>query len=233
MLLRLFSLLLALTLLHASRAQAQPIVHAVWSATANSALDAPALAQFQQALNKRGLSSPEVVPTEELLPASEGAENRAPPSLPSARDKEAALRARAKGSSFALLGRLHAADKLEIDLRLIDAETRELKDSTAVVFSTSSESPDLTAAVLRLDEIASRAALARRTQTPEGSSTTPFPVAAPPPRNLVSTGPSLSTDTRGWMRQRWSLLAAAGIALGTATILGIVVAKDSSPRPQH
>ena len=56
-----------------------------------------------------------------------------------------------------MLGQLHLGDKVEIDLRLIDARTGELRDATAVAVATQADSPELVAAVLRLDEMAVRA----------------------------------------------------------------------------
>jgi hypothetical protein len=136
----------------------------------------------------------------------------------------AASHARAKGAGFALVGQLHLAGKIEIDLRLLDAQTGELRASTAVPLAEGPESPDLVAAVLRLDEMAGQADLARRATARDGKGR--VLLAAPPPRTAATDGPQFSGDTKGWLRQHWPLATAVGAAVGTALALGIVVAKD-------
>jgi hypothetical protein len=140
--------------------------------------------------------------------------------------------ARARGAAFALLGQLHLGDKVEIDLRLIDARTGVLRDAAAVPIASGPESPDLVAAVLRLDELASRTSLTQRAEAGGAQPNARLMVALPPPR-IPSDGESGSTTRpggllqRGWLHQRWPLVTAIAVAAGTALTLGIVVAKDN------
>jgi hypothetical protein len=137
----------------------------------------------------------------------------------------AAARAQAVGAAFALIGQLHLGDKLEIDLRLVDAKTAEVRSSTAVALAESPDSPDLVAAVLRLDEAAAQADLARRTAGADGKPRVPLDLA-PPPSRETKDGPTFASDSEGWLHQHWPLATAIGTAIGTAFTLGIVVARD-------
>lgn len=134
--------------------------------------------------------------------------------------------ARTRGATYALLGQLHLGDKVEIDLRLVDAKTGELRDATAVPVATAADSPELVAAVLRLDELAVRADLTRRTEGSGAQANAPLMLAAPPPRIPGESAPGNSQQPQGWMQQRWPLVTAIAVAAGTALVLGIVVAKD-------
>ena len=216
-------------------AHAQLVTAPIWAASQDTVKDAAARARFQEALKARGLGALEVfdlpqdaASTEDVQP---GAGTLRPVDV--ALDKDAAMRARAKGASFALLGRLHrgAPDRTQIDLRLVDARNGLLKDSTAVSLASDADPTDLAEAVLRLDEVADKADLARRSNIhvgqggPEGM----FPVAAPPARVHDESGPSFTSDTRGWLQANWPLLTALTTAVGTALVLGILVAKDSTP----
>jgi hypothetical protein len=134
--------------------------------------------------------------------------------------------AKTHGAAFALLGQLHLGDKVEIDLRLVDTRTGELRDATAVPVATNADSPELVAAVLRLDEMAVRADM---TQEAEGGATqanAPLMLAAPPPRIPGEGEPGGGSQPQSWLQQRWPLVTAIAVAAGTALILGIVVAKD-------
>jgi hypothetical protein len=135
--------------------------------------------------------------------------------------------ARARGAAFALLGQLHLGDKVEIDLRLIDARTGELRDATAVPVAPNADSAELVAAVLRLDELASRTDLTRRAEGNGAQPNAPLMLAAPPPRIPAENEPSSSAPPGSWLQQRWPLVTAIAVAAGTAIILGIVVAKDN------
>ena len=134
--------------------------------------------------------------------------------------------ARERGAAFALLGQLHLGDKVEIDLRLVDARTGELRDATAVPVAPSAESPDLVAAVLRLDELASRTDLTRRAENGGARPNAPLMLATPPPRVPAENEPGGAPQPGGWLQQRWPLVTAIAVAAGTAIVLGIVVAKD-------
>jgi len=137
----------------------------------------------------------------------------------------AAKRAQAKGAAFALVGQLHLADRIEIDLRLVDARTGEIRGSTAVSVADGLESPDLADAVLRLDEMAARDDLARRATASDGKGR--VILAAPPVPASATDGPRFSNDTPGWLRLHWPLATAVGTAVGTAVALGILVARDN------
>jgi hypothetical protein len=138
----------------------------------------------------------------------------------------AASHAKTKGAAFALLGELRLGEKIEIDLRLFDARTGELRDSTAVALAEEAEPPDLVAAVLRLDEIANQDELARRAADKNDKTNALLPLVPPPPRATGEDGPRFSSDAKGWLSQHWPLATAVGVAVGTALVLGIVVAKD-------
>lgn len=133
--------------------------------------------------------------------------------------------AKAHGATFALIGQLHLGDKVEIDLRLVDARTGELRDTTAVPLATNADSPELVAAVLRLDEMAVRADLTRRA-TGGAQASAPFVLAAPPPRIPGESEPGNGPQPQTWLHQRWPLVTAIALAAGTALVLGIVVAHD-------
>ena len=134
--------------------------------------------------------------------------------------------AKSRGAAFALLGQLHLGDKVEIDLRLVDARTGELRDATAVPVATSADSPELVAAVLRLDEMAVRADLTRRAEGGGVKSNGPLMFSAPPPRIPGESEPGSGPQNQSWLQQRWPLVTAIAVAAGTALVLGIVVAKD-------
>jgi hypothetical protein len=138
----------------------------------------------------------------------------------------AAAQARAKGAAFALVGELHLTSSIEVDLRLVDAQTGELRASTAVAVAPTPESPDLAASVLRLDEMAAAADLARRTRRANGQARIPLSIA-PPPGPAPTGGPDIRQDTRGWLRTHWPLVTAVGAAVASSLVLGIVVAKDT------
>jgi hypothetical protein len=139
--------------------------------------------------------------------------------------KAAADAARAHGAAFALVGQLHLGDKLEIDLRLVEAQKGELMDSTAVPVADGPESNALNASVLRLDELADRTSLRRRAQAAGGAANAPLALAAPPPR-IPSPDVPNAAQPQNWFTQRWPLFTAVAIAAGTSLVLGIVVAKD-------
>ena len=49
----------------------------------------------------------------------------------------------------------------------------------------------------------------------------------PVPPSTADTGPRFSEDPNAWARQRWPLLTAVGVAIGTTVVLGILAANDS------
>ena len=139
--------------------------------------------------------------------------------------KVAAEAARGRGAAFALVGQLHLGDKVEIDLRLVNAQTGELVDSTAVPVADGPQSNALNASVLRLDELADRTSLRRRAEAAGGAGNAPLALAAPPPRIPPPEMPN-AAQPQNWFTQRWPLFTAVAVAAGTSLVLGIVVAKD-------
>jgi hypothetical protein len=134
--------------------------------------------------------------------------------------------AKARGAAFALLGQLHLGDKVEIDLKLVDVRTGELRDATAVPVATNADSPELAAAVLRLDEMAVRADITRRAEGGGAQANAPLVFAAPPSRIPGESQPETGLQPPSWLQQRWPLVTAIAAAAGTALVLGIVVAHD-------
>jgi hypothetical protein len=242
MVMRAFALLCLGMTTFVVHARAQTVTAPLWASDPNPERDAPARTRFQDALAARGLGPVDALPLPADATAADdgvpGAGSLGPAAL--ALDKEAATRARAKGAAFALLGRLHPVrpqaaeepgqkESFQIDLRLVDARTGLLKDSTAVAVGAKSEPNDLAAAVLRLDEVASKADLAMRANLAPGATGATFPVVPPPARSHVPDGPSFAADRQGWLRAHWPLLTALGTAVGTSIALGILVARDSTP----
>ena len=134
--------------------------------------------------------------------------------------------ASSRGAAYALLGQLHLGNKVEIDLRLIDARTGEVRDATAVPMNSSADSPELVAAVLRLDEWASRTSLTQKAEAGGARPNAPLMLATPPARSPAENEPG-APHPGNWLQQRWPLVTAIAVAAGTALVLGIVVAKDS------
>lgn len=208
-------LVLALTLAPLARAWAQPLVHPVWAKTTAAANDDAARAQFDAALAKRGLASSEVIPRVVDTP----------PDQPVDPARVASL-ARDKGAAFVLVGCLHAPDSNRIDLRLFDANREQLRDSTAVLLAHDTDSPDMVAAILRLDEIAGRVELVRRSEDGNDTTDSRFSLALPPPQASTTPRATLATDREGWFKQHWPLVTAVGVAVGTSVVLGITVARS-------
>ena len=138
----------------------------------------------------------------------------------------AATLAKSRGAAFALVGQLHLGDKVEIELRLVEARTGETRDATAVPLAAGAESPDLVAAVLRLDEAASRTVITQRAETGGAKPNDPLMIATPPSRPTFENAPASVNRPDSWIAQRWPLVTAIAVAAGTAIVLGIVVAKD-------
>lgn len=145
-------------------------------------------------------------------------------------DALAADRARRQGAGFALVSELRPGAPSQLQLRLIDAATGARQDATSVPFP--SDPAALEAAVMRFDELARKTLMERNATTPGPGLATN--AAASPPRLVldtiapsVSVPPTFGSDPGAWARTRWPLLTAVGVTLGTALILGIVVAVDS------
>lgn len=139
---------------------------------------------------------------------------------------QAASMAQSQGAAFSLLGQLRLGAHHVIDLSLIESGTGVIRASASVPAG-GDETP-LIAAVLRLDEEANRANLLRR--HPENK-TLPFNASMPPTKPSVP--PLFQQDPLGWGRTHWPLVTAIGTTIGSALILGILVAtsNNSSQRP--
>jgi hypothetical protein len=138
-------------------------------------------------------------------------------------DAEAAAHARRQGATFALLAELGPGRPGRLELRLIDAATGQRRDATVLPFP---GQPDgVVAALMRFDEMARKARFgAENGVVAEPRGVTDFAVA--PVAATVSDKPRFSDNPTGWARARWPLVSAIGVAVGSAVILGIMVAHN-------
>jgi hypothetical protein len=137
-------------------------------------------------------------------------------------DRVAADHARRMGTLFALVAERKPGPGAQVELRLVDLSGT--KRDAALVSTSREEHGALDAAVMRLDEEARRIQqLAFANGMP-----LPAPVAAPPetpPPVLVPPPPARATfhdDPLVWARDRWPLVTAVGVVVGSALILSIV-----------
>jgi hypothetical protein len=131
----------------------------------------------------------------------------------------AAKLAREANARFALLGQLRLGDAAEVDLWLIDAATGVLRTASALPWD--GDEPAYFAAVLRLDEEATKAHLEKN-----GSNGVLSPLAMTLPPAKSPEKPAFHENPEGWAAAHWPLLTAVGVAVGSALVLGIVVATD-------
>jgi hypothetical protein len=136
-------------------------------------------------------------------------------------DRIAADHARRMGTLFALVGERKPGPGAKIELRLIDLSGAK---RDAVLFSTTGDDrAAIDAAVMRLDEEARRiqqVMIANGTQPPVpvvAPPDTPPPVLAPPPPPRAT----LNDDPLAWARDRWPLMTAIGVVVGSALVLSI------------
>jgi hypothetical protein len=138
-------------------------------------------------------------------------------------DKAAAAHARRQGAAYALVAELKAGRPARLELRLIDAVTGDRRDSTTLPFP--GEPGDLDAAVMRFDEQARKA----RLDQPEVTRV-PAPalgaISVAPVVREVPDGREFSRDPAAWAKARWPLLTAVGVAVTTALVLSVMVARD-------
>jgi hypothetical protein len=135
-------------------------------------------------------------------------------------DGPAAAHAKRQGAAYALVAELRPGRPPELDLRLVDALTGKRRDGTTVV---AGDATALEAAVVRLEELARRDRFAATHAT----------VVAAPALGEIALAPAeirserAPADSPGtWIRQRWPVLTAVGVAVGTALLLGVLVAHD-------
>jgi hypothetical protein len=139
-------------------------------------------------------------------------------------DGPPAASAKRQGAAFALVAELRPGSPATVELRLIQALTATRRDSATVPASDASA---FEAAVVHLEEIArkerfdqSKAAVLN---APALGQIALAPVEA---RATVSTGARLTESPGAWAKERWPLLTAVGVAVGSALVLGVLVAHD-------
>jgi hypothetical protein len=164
-------------------------------------------------------------PWSSVVPLSESSMVIDVPSAPTLAldDKAAAQHARRQGAAYALVAELKPGRPAALELRLIDAIAGARRDSTSIPFP--GEPGDLEAVVMRFDEQARRA----RLNQPEVTRV-PAPalgaISVAPVTHEIDTGSEFSRDPRAWAKTRWPLLTAVGVAVSTALVLGLMVARD-------
>ncbi len=139
-------------------------------------------------------------------------------------DQEAAAHARRMGASFALLGQLHMDAGPEVELRLVNAQTGQRIDATLLPFDTTGDRGEMLAALTRLDEEARRKDLQRRSAIEPGTAGLP-PLASAPPPPVTPNRPTLADDPQAWLRLRWPLVTAVGVAALSCLVLGIAASR--------
>jgi hypothetical protein len=136
-------------------------------------------------------------------------------------DRIAADHARRMGALFALVAERKPGPGAHVELRLVDLAGKQ-RDA-ALVSTSGDEHGALDAAVMRLDEDARRI---QQEQLASGAPP-PVPVVAPPetpPPVLAPAPPARATfhqDPLAWARDRWPLMAAIGVVVASALVLGI------------
>ncbi len=140
---------------------------------------------------------------------------------------DAAAHARRMGASFGLVASLKRGAALDLQLSLIDARTGTQRDATVVPLGGDAGTGGLLeATVMRLDEQARKDEVRGQGRDAEATGP-PFGLALAPPAPAPATdAPRLSSDPVGWARAHWPLVTAVGACVGTALILGLVVAHD-------
>jgi hypothetical protein len=141
-------------------------------------------------------------------------------------DMVAAQHARRMGARFALVGERKPGPGARVELRLVDLEGK--KRDAALVSTSGDVLGTIDASVMRLDEEARRIVqmeLANGTVVnspgvvpPQPGQ--PAPVLIAPPRHKAT----LQEDPAAWARDRWPLLTAVGVLVGTAFVLTIAAA---------
>jgi hypothetical protein len=138
-------------------------------------------------------------------------------------DAVAADHARRMGARFALVAERKPGPGARVELRLVDL--KGTKRDAALISTTGDEHGTIDASVMRLDEEARRIV-----QLELGAGTTPPPVdlgAAPPgsPAPVLMAPPrhqaTFQEDPAAWARDRWPLLTAMGVLVGSAIALSI------------
>jgi hypothetical protein len=142
-------------------------------------------------------------------------------------DQEAAARARRMGASFALLAQLQLAGRPAIELRLVNAITGARQDATIVPFEQLGDQGALAAALMRLDEQVRRAELERRSGARPGQPHVAVlpPLTSAPPPPLREDRPALRENPGAWLRLRWPLVTAIGVAVLSSVVLGVAVSR--------
>jgi hypothetical protein len=141
-------------------------------------------------------------------------------------DALAARHARRQGAAYALVAEPRSGRPVTVELRLVEvaADGGNRRDAATVPLA---DVGALETAVMRLEEAGRRA----RLTDPAASRDSPPALGdlrlQPVPPSTADTGPRFSEDPGAWARQRWPLLTAVGVAIGTTVVLGILAANDS------
>jgi hypothetical protein len=141
-------------------------------------------------------------------------------SLPAA---PAAAQARREGAAFALLAELKPGRPSMIQLRLLHAANAEQRDSALVPVS---DAAALEAAVVHLDEVARRQRFGESTAAVISAPALGEIALAPVDARPIGVNERLSDSPRAWLKTRWPVLTAVGVAVGAALVLGVMVAHD-------
>jgi hypothetical protein len=135
----------------------------------------------------------------------------------------AAAQARREGAAFALLAELRPGRPAMIQLRLLHAANAEQRDSALVPVSDASA---LEAAVVHLDEVARRQRFGESTTAVISAPALGEIALAPVDARPVGVNERLGDSPGAWLKTRWPVLTAVGVAVGAALVLGVMVAHD-------
>jgi hypothetical protein len=141
-------------------------------------------------------------------------------------DALAARHARRQGAAYALVAEPRSGRPVTVELRLVEvaADGGNRRDAATVPLA---DVGALETAVMRLEEAGRRA----RLTDPAAGRDSPPALGdlrlEPVPPSTADTGPRFAEDPGAWARQRWPLLTAVGVAIGTTVVLGILAANDS------
>jgi hypothetical protein len=161
-----------------------------------------------------------------MVPLSESSFEVDVPPLPALTldDASAAAHARRQAAAFALVAELQPGAPAIVQLRLVEARSGARRNATALPFP--GDLAALDAAIMRLDQEARRARFAEERGTPVEPTSFRQIAVAPVPATPADQRPRVQDDPGLWARARWPLLTAVGVAVGTAAVLGLVVAND-------
>lgn len=138
-------------------------------------------------------------------------------------DKAAAAQARRQGAAFALVAELRPGGPATVELRLLQAASGERRDATTVALSDPSA---LEAAVAHLDELARKARFGESQAAVISAPALGQIAVAPVEARPDDVNARLKDSPAAWLKTRWPMLTAVGVAVGAALVLGVMVAHD-------